>query len=209
MNYIYDIILNFNNYYFDFYDWNKTDKITEIRKIPIFKVNSKVLNELKYNTFILNDKFINKVKNKCEYFIGRTVKLNTSFLLTDGIDVVAFQIGKKIYYSSLQIDEELDILDELKIIEENIDYKIVKKNKTNKFKTRNQVILEKDLKEKLSKLFKENNESKIKYIYYECFNEKLNDIKIIKEKLMNISNLNDISKKLDNIFNNAKNTINN
>lgn len=209
MNYIYDIILNFNNYYFDFYDWNKNDKITEIRKIPIFKVNSKVLNELKYNTFILNNNFMNKIKNKCEYFIGRTVKLNTSFLLTDGIDVVAFQIGKKIYYSSLQIDEELDILDNLKIMEENVDYKIVKKNKINNFKTRNQIIIEKNLKEKLNKLFKENNESKIKYIYYECFNEKINNIKLIKEKLMNNNNLNDISKKLDYIFNNSKNTINN
>ncbi|MBP3765891.1 MAG: hypothetical protein J6G98_01750 [Bacilli bacterium] len=208
MNYIYDIILNFNNYYYEFYDWNKSDKITEIRKIPIFKVSTNTLNDLKYNEFRLNDKFINKIKNKCEYYIGRTVKLNTSFLLTDSLDVVAFQIDKKNKYSSLQIDEELDILDELNINEINIEYELLAPNKIDNFKTRNQIYYEKNLKDELNKLFKENNESKIKYIYYECFNEKINDINLIKEKIMNDDNLNIISKKLSYLFNN-KNTINN
>lgn len=209
MNYIYDIILNFNDYYFDFYDWNKTDKITEIRKIPIFKVNNKVFYDLKYNVFKLSNQFINRIKNKCEYYLGRTVKVTTAFLLTDGVDVIAFLMDKRIKYSSLQIDEELDILDELTINEIDFEYKIISSNKINEFKTRTQIINEIDLKERLNNLFKENNESKIKYIYYECFNEKVNDIKLIKEKLMNFNNLNDISRKLNNIFNNTKNTINN
>ena len=34
MNYIYDILLNFKNKLYDFYDWNINDDITHIRKIP-------------------------------------------------------------------------------------------------------------------------------------------------------------------------------
>ena len=43
MNYIYDIILNFQERIYDFYEWNKTDVITHIRKIPVFKISSKDL----------------------------------------------------------------------------------------------------------------------------------------------------------------------
>ena len=41
MNYIYDLLLNFNENIYEFYDWNKTDNIKHIKKIPIFKIDSK------------------------------------------------------------------------------------------------------------------------------------------------------------------------
>ena len=37
MKYIYDIVLNFNEEFFEFYDWNLNDEITHIKKIPIIK----------------------------------------------------------------------------------------------------------------------------------------------------------------------------
>ena len=50
MNYIYDIILNFQKEYYDFYEWNNNDHIYHMRKIPIIKVNNKQLLDIKNNT---------------------------------------------------------------------------------------------------------------------------------------------------------------
>ena len=38
MNYIYDILLNFNDMLYDFYDWNVKDNILHIRKIPLIQI---------------------------------------------------------------------------------------------------------------------------------------------------------------------------
>ena len=34
MEYVYDIVLNFDNYYYDFYEWKTTDKIINIKNDP-------------------------------------------------------------------------------------------------------------------------------------------------------------------------------
>ena len=41
MNYVYDIYLNLNNVLYDFFDWDKNDKLIHIKKIPIFKIWNK------------------------------------------------------------------------------------------------------------------------------------------------------------------------
>ena len=208
MNYIYDIILNYNDTFYEFFDWNIDDKIYEIRKIPIFKVDNKIFNDLKNNKVIFNDEFMNKIHNKTEYFAGRTIKLMTAFLLTNGIDMISIKIDKSIKYSSLQIDEELDILDEININYSEIKYKIINKNCNNIYKTRLQIKQEKDIKDKLKKIIKENNASKIKYIYYECFNTKEDNINDIILKLKKEINNKQIILKLNDIFSSNKLTFN-
>ena len=49
MNYYYDLVLNFNETAFMFYEWNENDVIELIKKIPLFSVNNKVLKDLIYN----------------------------------------------------------------------------------------------------------------------------------------------------------------
>ena len=207
MNYIYDIILNFNKEYYDFYDWSIEDEITEVRKIPLIKVDCKVYNDLILNTFKLDELFLEKIKNKCEIYIGKSLKRITAFLLTDGDNITAFKIDKNIEYSSLQVDDELDILDELEINDSIIKYDILNK-KNIVLKTRNQESNENFIKKELSHIFIENNISKIKYIYYECFNKKENRIDIIKKRLYENNNSFEIMNKLYNVLTNI-NTINN
>ena len=36
MNYIYDIVLNFNKEYYNFFEWNKRDNIVNVKKIPLY-----------------------------------------------------------------------------------------------------------------------------------------------------------------------------
>ena len=208
MNYIYDIILNYNDVFYEFFDWNIDDKIYEIRKIPIFKVDNKTFNDIKNNKVTFDNSFISKIHNKTEYFIGRTIKQMTGFLLTNGIDIIALKIDKSIKYSSLQIDEELDILDEININYININYNIISKNYCVNYKTRLQIKQEQEIKNKLKKIISENNTSKIKYIYYECFNVKEDNINNIISKLKKEINNKQIILKLNKIFSSNKLTFN-
>ena len=75
MNYIYDILLNFNDMLYDFYDWNVNDNILHIRKIPLIQISKKQLNDIKENEVEFDIEFLEKIKNKTEYFVGRNIKI--------------------------------------------------------------------------------------------------------------------------------------
>ena len=64
MNYIYDIVLNFNKEYYDFFQWNKKDSIINIKKIPLFIVNNDIFNSMKYDLVSVNSLFIDSIKDK-------------------------------------------------------------------------------------------------------------------------------------------------
>ena len=46
MNYIYDVVLNYNENLYEFYDWNLNDDIIHIRRIPLIKIKRKSLLEI-------------------------------------------------------------------------------------------------------------------------------------------------------------------
>lgn len=200
MNYIYDILLNFKDDFFEFYDWNNTDDIIHIRKIPIIKIDTNDFLNIKNNTVIFNDNFLDKIKNKTEIFTRKKIRqVYNTFLLSDGISVFAITIVKnKTKISSLLIDEELDILEEVKNIRtENINYSIVKNKQINYFKTRKQIEKEKFVKVKLNKIY---DEDKLKYIYYDCFNIKEKSIDKIIYELNNKLNDKNICNKIYDFF---------
>lgn len=201
MTYIYDILLNFKDELYDFYDWNKIDNIIHIRKIPILKIDTKDLINIKNNNIIIDEKILEQIKNKAEIFTPKNIKkMEYMFLLSDGKYVLGIlKQGRKMKKSSLLIDEEMDILDEIDNLEKiNIDYKIIAKEYNDELKTRKQKETEKFLKKELNKI--KNEDDKLKYLYYECFNEKEENIeKIIYKIKESISNL-DINKKLYNFF---------
>lgn len=200
MNYVYDILVNFNENLYEFYDWNLNDNILHIRRIPIFKIESFKLNEIKNNVVKFNDDFLENVKNRSEFFCGRGIKvIKYAFLLTDGIDIIGINIENKMKYTSLQIDEELDILDSMRFKSYDLEYEIIK-NKDIILKTRYKIEQERKIIENLNALFKENNTSKIKYIYYECFNKKENKISNILEVLNNSLDNREVFDKLNNFF---------
>lgn len=201
MTYIYDILLNFKDELYDFYDWNKIDNIIHVRKIPILKIDTKDLINIKNNNIVIDEKILEQIKNKAEIFTPKNIKkMEYMFLLSDGKYVLGvLKQGRKIKKSSLLIDEEMDILDEIDNLEKiNIDYKIIDKEKIEELKTRKQKETERFIKKELNKI--KNEDDKLKYLYYECFNEKEENIEKIIYKIMeNISNL-DINKKLYNFF---------
>ena len=177
MNYIYDILLNFNDYAYDIFEWNKEDKITHIRKIPLIKTKNTTLYNLVNNKIKFSEKFLKKIYQKAEDINHK--KIDYAFLCTDGKMVVAILIEKnKVKYSQLFQAEEEEVLEfsfNLKKID--IEYQILSNNIIDYKKTRNEQYMKKFIYSQLKKI---KDIDKINFLYLECFNKKsdnaLNDL---------------------------------
>lgn len=186
MNYVYDVLLNFNKEMYEFYDWNLDDYISHIRKILVFRVDNKTMNDLVNNSIVVDSDFLIKISNRTEMFTKQNVKIiNYAALFTNGSFVVGIKFDKNgeiIGRSKLLIDEELDILDSaLDMNEYNLKYKVINTNKNEFFKTRKEVFIEKYISKKLDEV--KDNKEMLKYLYYECFNEKNTDFRKMLLKL--------------------------
>lgn len=186
MNYVYDVLLNFNKEMYEFYDWNLDDYISHIRKILVFRVDNKTMRDLVNNSIVADSDFLIKISNRTEMFTKQNVKIiNYAALFTNGSFVIGIKFDKNgeiIGRSKLLIDEELDILDSaLDMNEYNLKYNLIVDNKNVSFKTRKEILIEKYILKKLNEV--ENNKEMLKYLYYECFNEKNNDFRKMLLKL--------------------------
>lgn len=175
MNYIYDIILNFQEVIYDFYEWNQTDSISHIRKIPVFKVNSRDLYTIWNYDVIFDTSFLEKIKNKTEIFAGKSIKnLEYAFLLCDGINVLATKVDKNHnLFSKLLLEEEMEVTESISRVKEmDISYHIKQPKKEVSFLTREEVERENYVKNELKLLEKRGETEKLEYLYFECFGEK-------------------------------------
>lgn len=186
MNYIYDILLNFNEKLYDFYDWNMADDIKHIRRIPLFKVTSEDLIALKENKVVVDQSILNKIYRKTEIFERRKiVKLDYACLVCDGLEVIGIYFnndGKSMGKTKLLVDEESEVLDiSVHLNEENFDYNILSLDKPEYLKTRQEIQRRKYIINELQKLVNSKDHEKLKYLYYECFNK----TEVSEDKMMN------------------------
>ena len=143
---IYDIVLNFNKEFLDFFEWDKHDILIHVRKIPIFKI--------KNNINLKNVKKIININNNFTY----------SLLLCTEEKVVAYILdikGNVIKYSDLILPEEEEILENYNNYE-LINNEIITSNNIS-FLTRKQ----KNIKTRLLKC----NDNFLKYLYMELYDE--------------------------------------
>jgi len=198
MNYIYDIYLNFNKELYDFFDWNKSDKLTHIKMIPIFKVNEETIKSFISNIVKLDEKTFSLVKKKSTIW-NKATKYENYALFADENNVIAIEFddeGKSINKSYLLINEELEILETTyKLRTRNIEYKILNKD-TIKLKTRKQIKEENFITDELKNI----DSGKLNYIYFECFGKHENDRNLILNKLLNLSKNSKTYKNLYNIL---------
>ena len=172
MNYIYDILLNFNNIPYDIFEWNKDDKILHIRKIPLIKLSTFDLFNLVNKKVKIDNEFLIKIYKRTEQYNKKV--LDYSFLATDGKMVIAFKIEQnKIKYSQLFLDEEMEVLDfSSNLNVSSIKYQIINDKKIDYLQTRNQQYIKKFIYNQLKKI---NDVDKLNFLYLECFNKKSND----------------------------------
>ena len=187
MEYIYDIVLNFNDCYYEFYEWNSKDKIINVKKIPVYRINDIDYLSFKYNKVSIVNKF------NQNYNI---------YLVTNTLEVMAIMLDKSVNIikrSSLlleEADEVLEISEKLEVT--NITYK------KNIPQDRN--IISRSIKEKynfIASFFKNINLNKdkylLKYIYYDIYNIIDDDINKIYNKLLNEKNINKIYNSIKNL----------
>ena len=176
MDYIYDIVLNFHEQYYDFYEWKSNDKVINIKRIPIYKILTKDYINIKNNDVTLERNTLSKQ--------------NKIFLITNGIEVMGIFIdnfGKVLKKSSLLFEESDEILedkDEIKLI--NIKY-IINKRKPNNYKSRISQEKIKYITDYLNDLDKTKDEYLLKYLYYEIYNIEEENINKIYDTLLELS----------------------
>ena len=197
MNFIYDIVLNFNKEYYNFFEWNKKDNIINIKKIPLFMVSNSIFNNMKYDIVKVSNDFINMIKDKTYIYSKKDSII--SCLISNGKEVIGIMFdteGNLIKRSSLLLDEEEEVLDE--VYDENvfdIDIVSVKKRKISNINR-----MQKDKSNYLLRYIKkENNTLNLKYLYYDYFEEEEEDIVKIKDRL-NYEITNNYNKKLSKLY---------
>ena len=175
MDYVYDIVLNFQNKYYDFYEWLPQDKIININKIIIYKISSDNYLDIKNNNILID-------KNSLP-------KQNKMFLITSGDEVMGILLnnrGEVIKKSSLLFDEADDILKKKHNMKKIVlKYTIIKKQKP-VYKSR---IKEEKLafvKDYLKNINKEADEYILKYLYYDIYNVMESDLEKKYQKLLSI-----------------------
>lgn len=195
MNYVYDILLNFLDgpRIYEFFEWQKQDKIKNINRIPVFVVNEKSFSDLINNEVIIDKDFLDIIKNKTTVFSSKNDNIiKYAFLITNKERCYGIKLNEEgmiIGKSSLLLDEEDEILElSNSIIETQIIYKVTKYIKKNKIHTRTEENKIKFITKELEKAYKEKNEEKLNYIYNEVLNDRKKEGNY--EKLINALNKN-------------------
>lgn len=203
MNYVYDILLNLQRRPYDFFEWNESDEIIHIRKIPFFRVSTKDLYNIKNHQIKFDEEFLKKIKNRCEVFTNKNVKiLKYVCLFSDTNVALALEIneyGEKVRSSRLLIDEELDVNEVSQNIEcSSINYFFNKIEQLPNFKTRKEL----KMYDYILKQLVNDNYDKLKYLYLECFDREEEDFsKIVDDLIKELNcNWNKISKKMYDFF---------
>ena len=195
MNYGYDVILNWNEEVeYEFYEWNDTDYLELVKKIPVFKVKHKVFLDLITNNIKVDKEFLNLIKDKTILSAKNSLaKIDYACLFLDGKSVIALEFldnGEVINRSKLLIDDELNILElTFNLKEYDLKYEILKPLKVRTTlrqieDAKKLIILE------ITNLYRTNDKDKLQYLYYEYKKEKVEDINKIYQVFLNDLNNN-------------------
>lgn len=209
MNFIYDIVLNFNKDFYNFFEWSKKDNIINIKKIPLFVVDNDTFKIMKYDSVTVSKNFIDSIKDKT-YTYSRQ-KVGPCCLVSNSKEVIGLLFGDSgvlLKRSSLLLDEEEEVIEEI-YSDEIFNIEIIK---TKKNKVENNVNrIQKEKKEFLLKYInKETDYINLKYLYYDYFEKDEDNINVIKVSLIHEIK-NNWNKKFDSfyetvrIFNKIKN----
>lgn len=172
MIFIYDILVNFNDNYYEFYEWNENDTVEHIRKIPLIKVKKEMIQKIIEKNIVINKMFLGTIQNKCEIFNSKSIEyIEYGCIFCDLNRSVVVSFNKEGYImelSSILINEELEIIDVAEtLLEKEIKYKeLYNKYERNNFtrkdlKVINNIIFE------LEKI--KDDKEKTEYLCYEWF----------------------------------------
>lgn len=186
MNYYYDVLLNYQEKYFMFYEWDDRDNLEFIKKIPLFHVDSKTINNMISKIIKVEDMFLKQIENKTKIKQNKILKYNCIF--SDGKTSIALEFNDEgiiINKSSMMLEDELNINEFIYSINPSkINYQIIDNDLLNK-ETRQELKIKNILKLEIENMYLKKEFSKLKYIYLEWFNEILDNIDNMYNNMLN------------------------
>ena len=195
MNYIYDIVLNFNKELYEFFEWQDDDNLINIRKIPLIKINDDDFVSLLYNKIKIEKLVLDTFKKKFSLY-SEEINGNVICIVTNGqraMGVMFDQLGNLIGRSAMLLDEEEEVLEESENLEETkLLYEINKTQQVNIKLSRVEI----EKKQYIENFLNAIDDIKIlKYIYFDYFDREAEKEDIKKILLM------ELEKKWDNNLN--------
>ena len=185
MNYYYDVLLNFQDNFYMFYEWEEFDIIEYFKKIPLFHIDSKTLSNMILKIVKVDADFLSAIENKTK--LKQNKYLKYSCIISDGKNSVAILFnddGLVINKSSLTVEDELNINEFVfSISKSKINYEIISDDVFYK-ETRQELKIKKVLKLEIDGMYKQKNYSKLKYIYLEWFDEILDNVDIMYNNML-------------------------
>ncbi len=173
MNYVYDILSNFNQELYDFYDWDKNDNFTHLRKVPSFRVSKEVLVDLMFKKVKIKGNLLKLIKDKTQVFTKEGVDvIEYCFIVSDSVNalgVILDEDGVVYKRSKFLVSEELEInkcLRTSKIY--NVEYNLLSSKTHYSNMTRNEEKVTNLILNELELIM--DSTDKIDYLYYEWFN---------------------------------------
>lgn len=173
MNYVYDILSNFNQELYDFYDWDKNDNFTHLRKVPSFKVSKEVLVDLMFKKVKIKGNLLKLIKDKTQVFTKEGVDvIEYCFIVSDSVNalgVILDEDGVVYKRSKFLVSEELEINKCLKTSKiYNVEYNLLSSKTHYSNMTRNEEKVTNLILNELELIM--DSTDKIDYLYYEWFN---------------------------------------
>lgn len=173
MNYVYDILSNFNQELYDFYDWDKNDNFTHLRKVPSFRVSKEVLVDLMFKKVKIKGNLLKLIKDKTQVFTKEGVDvIEYCFIVSDSVNalgVILDEDGVVYKKSKFLVSEELEINKCLKTSKiYNVEYNLLSSKTHYSNMTRNEEKVTNLILNELELIM--DSTDKIDYLYYEWFN---------------------------------------
>ena len=195
MNYIYDIVLNFNKELYEVFEWKDDDNLINIRKIPLIKINDDDFVSLLYNKIKIEKLVLDTFKKKFSLY-SEEINGNVICIVTNGqraMGVMYDKLGNLIGRSAMLLDEEEEVLEESENLEETkLLYEINKTQQVNIKLSRVEI----EKKQYIENFLNAIDDIKIlKYIYFDYFDREAEKEDIKKILLM------ELEKKWDNNLN--------
>lgn len=188
MIFVYDILVNFQKEFFDFFEWNENDDIIHIKKIPLFKIDNSCFDHIKKNIVIFDKGFLKEIQNRAEKFSRKYCSvIPYCCLLSNGKEAMAIKLNKNgfvIGRSSLLLDENDDVINMAKTLNKyHVNFTIFKicfsvNNKTRYEKKQQAAVFD-----MIDKLYRNSEFQKLQFLFFECFGKDENNMDKIVENL--------------------------
>lgn len=169
MNFYYDIVVNFQENNYMFYEWAESDVLEYIKRVPVFQVTTKVLRDLINNNIEVNKEFLDSICNKTKLKKG-FLEYVSLFVSKNGAIVLEFASdGKVIARSGLQVNDECNVMEVIYTLPIfRLEYKVLNRLELNK-----DLRLESTIKDfinlEINTLYKNKEWEKIVFLYNEWF----------------------------------------